>query len=494
MAPAPRAAIGAPQLDRALGDWQRAGQGPAYRALAGGLRTLVLDGRVPVETRLPAERELSAALGVSRTTVAAAYELLRDEGFLASRRGAGSWTALPAGRPMPVAGLSPFPTDGGGVIDLGVAAMSAPEPWLSEAMAHAVAELSGYTRTHGDFPAGLQVLRQAVADRYAARGLPTAPEQIMITSGAAGGLSLLLRQLLGPAERVAVESPSYANALQAFRFAGGRAVPVPLLREGWDLEAWSRTLRDAAPRLAYTIPDFHNPSGLLMSEEERRELVAAARSTGTLLIADETMAELCLDPGLVGSMPRPMAAFDHSGCVVTLGSAGKTFWGGLRIGWIRATAELVRRLAADRASLDVSSPVVEQLAVARLLDPEVLPEVLDFQRERVRAQRDALVAAMRADLPDWNFRLPSGGLSLWVRTGPGLSGSALATTAQRHGVWIGSGPRFGVDGVLERFVRLPFAQPAEVSREAVRRLAAAAATLGSAPVGAATPTSEVTLL
>ncbi|WP_042386070.1 PLP-dependent aminotransferase family protein [Streptacidiphilus melanogenes] len=493
MPPSSRAAVGATQLDRALGDWQRPGAGPAYRTLAGGLRTLVLDGRVPVETRLPAERELSAALGVSRTTVAAAYELLRTEGFLSSRRGAGSWTALPIGRAMPVAGISPHAAGSGDVIDLGIAAMAAPEPWLSRAMAAAVAELPAWTSTHGDFPAGLTVLRQAVADRYTARGLPTGPEQIMITTGASGAFSLLMRQVLNPAERAAVESPSFANALQALRYAGGRAVPVPLLDDGWDLEAWARTLRDAAPRLAYLIPDFHNPTGLLMSEDERRALVAAARSTGTLLVSDETTVDLCLDPELAARMPRPLAAFDHGGTVVTLGSAGKTFWGGLRIGWIRATPELIRRLAGDRASLDVSSPVVEQLAVRHLLAPDMLPEVLAHQRDRVRTQRDALVEAVQEFLPGWTFRIPQGGLSLWVRTAAGVSGSALATTAERHGVWVGSGPRFGVDGVLERFVRLPYALPPEVTREAVRRLAAAAASLTGAPP-VPTPAPEVTLL
>ncbi|QMU75897.1 PLP-dependent aminotransferase family protein [Streptacidiphilus sp. PB12-B1b] len=474
-----RSSIGAAQLDRALGDWQQ-GRESAYRSLGGALRTLVLDGRVPVQTRLPSERELAAALGVSRTTVAAAYELLRAEGFLASRRGAGSWTALPAGRPMPVAGLSPFPTDGGGVIDLGVAALSAPEPWISEAMAAAVAELPSYTRTHGDFPFGLQVLRQAVADRFTRRGLPTGPEQVMVTAGAAGALSLLLR-LSGPAERIAVESPSYANALQAIRFGGARAVPVPLAEDGWQLDAWSRTLREAAPALAYVIPDFQNPTGLLMPEQQRQELVALARATGTQLIVDETMAELSLEPDGPPA-PRPLAAFDRTGSVITIGSAGKTFWGGLRIGWIRARPELIRRLAADRSSMDVCSPVVEQLAVRHLL-AEALPELLAFQRRRVREQRDALVAAVRQELPGWTFRVPGGGLSLWVRTddaGPG--GSALATAAERFGVWIGSGPRFGVDGVLERFVRLPYAQPPEVSREAVRRLAAAAAGGPSASV------------
>ena len=472
-----RSSIGAAQLDRALGAWQRPRE-PAYRALAGSLRTLVLDGRVSVETRLPAERELCTALGLSRTTVAAAYELLRDEGFLVSRRGSGSWTALPDGRPMPVAGLSPYPTDRGGVIDLGVAARSAAEPWISRAMTAAVAELPAYTRTHGTFPAGLQVLREAVADRFAQRGLPTDPEQIMITSGASAGLTLLFRALLGPAERIAVESPSYANALQAIRVMGGRAVPVPLEEDGWSMDAWSRTLREAAPALAYVIPDFQNPTGLLMPDQQRRELVALTRATGTRLIVDETIAEMAVDdvPPVL-----PLAAFDRSGTSITLGSAGKTFWGGLRIGWIRAAPDLIRRISADRASLDVCSPVVEQLAVRHLL-AECLPEVLAYQRARNREQRDALVGALRTELPGWTFRMPQGGLSLWVRTEDGgMSGSALATAAQGFGVWIGSGPRFGVDGVLERFVRLPYAQPPEVLREAVRRLAAASRSAAGAP-------------
>ncbi|WP_370151031.1 PLP-dependent aminotransferase family protein [Streptacidiphilus sp. EB129] len=482
-----RSSIGAAQLDRALGDWQQ-GRDVAYRSLAGSLRSLVLDGRVPVASRLPAERELSSVLGVSRTTIAAAYELLRDEGFLQSRRGAGSWTALPAGRPMPVAGLSPYPTDRGGVIDLGVAAMAAAEPWISTAMAAAVDELPCYTGTHGDFPAGLQVLRQAVADRYTRRGLPTVPEQIMVTNGATGAFSLLLRALVGPGDRIAVESPSYANALQAICLHGARPVPVPLERDGWPLDAWARTLREAGPTLAYVIPDFHNPTGLLMPDHQRRELVALARSAGTRLVVDETLAELLLEPGTV--LPAPLAAYDRNGSVITIGSAGKTFWGGLRIGWIRAAPELIRRIAADRASLDVSSPVLEQLAVCRLLT-ECLPEVLEYQRARLRAQRDALVDAVRAELPDWTFRLPQGGLSLWVRTEEGgLGGSALASAAQGCGVWIGSGPRFGVDGMLERFVRLPFTQPAEVAREAVRRLVAARATAGSPEA----PASQCALL
>src|SRR4051794_34082371 len=156
---------------------------PAYRGLADGIRVLVLEGRVPVAARLPAEREIAAALAVSRTTVAAAYEALRGEGFLESRRGAGSWTAMPAGSPLPTRGLDPLPPEAAAsMIDLGCAALPAPEPCLTRAMRGALEELPPYARTHGDYPAGLPALRQALAERYTARGVPTMPEQIMVTT------------------------------------------------------------------------------------------------------------------------------------------------------------------------------------------------------------------------------------------------------------------------------------------------------------------------
>ena len=140
--------------------------------------------------RLPAERELAVALGVSRTTVAAAYEALRAEGYAKSRRGAGSWTAIPEGRPVPAGGLEPLPPEAAeSMIDLGIAALPAPEPWLTRAMEGAIAELPAYAATHGDFPAGLPALREAIAERCTARGVPTMPEQIMVTTGAMGAIA-----------------------------------------------------------------------------------------------------------------------------------------------------------------------------------------------------------------------------------------------------------------------------------------------------------------
>ncbi|MBH5338550.1 PLP-dependent aminotransferase family protein [Streptomyces pactum] len=468
---------------------------PAYRALADGVRLLVLEGRVPVAARLPAERELAAALEVSRTTVAAAYEALRAEGYLESRRGAGSWTAVPAGRPLPGRGLDPLPPEAAAsVIDLGCAALPAPEPWLTRAMTGAVEELPPYARTHGDYPAGLPALRQALADRYTAHGIPTMPEQIMVTTGGMGAVAATCRLFVRPGERVAVESPSYANVLQLMRDAGVRLVPVAMAAglAGWDLPAWRQVLRDAAPRMAYVIADYHNPTGALADDARRRDLVDMARSAGTVLIADETMAEIRLDGAGGPPAPRPVCAFDPAGStVVTIGSASKSLWAGMRIGWVRAAPDVIRSLVAARAYVDLGTPVVEQLAVTWLLNTGGWDRAVELRRAQARENRDALVAAVRRHLPDWEFAVPHGGLTLWARTG-GLSGSRIAEVGERLGVRVPSGPRFGVDGAFEGYVRLPFTVGGAVAEQAAARLAEAARLVGAgAAAGADLPRSYV---
>ncbi|MER5494749.1 PLP-dependent aminotransferase family protein [Streptomyces sp. NPDC002490] len=473
--------VGSAQLARLLGSQQDrpAGPGsrrpPAYRALADGVRLLVLEGRVPVGARLPAERELALALSVSRTTVAAAYEELRTEGFLESRRGAGSWTAVPAGNPFPARGLEPLPPESlGSMIDLGCAALPAPEPWLTRAVHGALEELPPYAHTHGDYPAGLPALRERIAARYTERGIPTMPEQIMVTTGAMGATDAICHLFAGRGERIAVESPSYANILQLMREAGARLVPVAMAEGlgGWDLDRWRQVLRDAAPRLAYVVADFHNPTGALVPEDQRRALVEAARAAGTVLIVDETMSEVHLEPDL--TMPRPVCGFDPAGStVITVGSASKAFWAGMRIGWVRAAPDVIRSLVAARAFADLGTPVLEQLAVNWLLRGEGWGQAVALRRTQARENRDALVAAVRRELPDWEFGVPGGGLTLWVRTG-GLSGSRLAEVGERVGIRVPSGPRFGVDGAFEGYVRLPFTVGGAVADEAAARLAAAA--------------------
>ncbi|MFD8483788.1 PLP-dependent aminotransferase family protein [Kitasatospora sp. NPDC059673] len=452
------------------------GRHPAYRALADRVSRLVADGRLPAGTRLPAERELAAELRLSRTTVAAAYQALRADGFLRSRRGAGSWTALPEGTRPPADALHPLgPDRPGGELDLGLAAPTAP-PQLTEAAAHALDRLPAYTGGHGTYPTGLPVLREAVARRFTERGLPTGPDQILITTGAMSALHLAHHALLSRGDRVAVEAPSYPNTLRALDRHGARLVPVPFATDpagqaGWDLAQWQRVLHGAAPKLASTIPDFQNPTGALIDEDQRRALLAHARAAGTTVLADETCAELGWgvdDPQL----PRPLAALDRDARVITIGSAGKLLWPGLRIGWLRAQPSLIRQLATDRALFDLGTPVLDQLITARLLTHH-LPAVRAERHAGLRATAEAFADALPRHFPRWRFTLPPGGLCLWVAT-PGLPATALARAGERLGVRIASGARFGTDGAFEEYLRLPLTLPTAHVPNALHRIAEAA--------------------
>ncbi|MEV6581832.1 PLP-dependent aminotransferase family protein [Streptomyces sp. NPDC051582] len=447
---------------------------PGYRSLADAVRTLILDGRIALHVRLPAERELAEALGASRATVTGAYDLLRESGYVRSRRGSGTWTELPEGH-GPVgahlpAGTGGYLTDGDPGIDLAIAALGAPEDSLTEALAWAASRLPGLARSPGYRPFGLPDLRGAVAERFTRRGLATRPEQILVTAGAQQAFSLVVSLLCGPGDRVVTENPTYANALDALRHARLRTGSIAVSDTGWDMEIAESTLRQTVPRLAYVIPDFHNPTGLLMPPEQRLRLLAATRRTGTWLVVDETIADIALDvpaPAPLASL-APRGGAEH---VVTIGSLSKTHWGGLRVGWVRAPAKMITELAAVKVAADMTGSVLDQLVAQPLL--EGLERTLPARLAQLRGQRDALVAALERHVPQWSWVRGPGGLSLWVDLGEPVS-SALAERAGACGVHIGRGARFGVDpGTFEHRLRIPYTLPEDRLDEAVRRLAAA---------------------
>ncbi|GAA1815186.1 PLP-dependent aminotransferase family protein [Actinomadura chokoriensis] len=480
--------VSGPHLARLLGDVSA--ERPVYAALARSVRGLVLDGRLALRTRLPAERDLAAALGLSRTTVTTAYDRLREEGYIESRQGAGSWTALPPVRmsaderrtasPGGRFGKAYPAPDDGSFIDLGCATPGAPAIF-GEAVAAAVDELPRYSSGPGYEPAGLAGLRQVVADGYTARGVPTRADQIVVTTGAQHAFTLLTQLLVESGDAVMVERPTYPHALGALRRRGARLVPVGV-NEGWDVELIAGAMRQAAVRMAYTIPDFHNPTGYLMGAGDRAALVDAARRADAFLVADETFADLALDLGA----PReaPLAAHDSGGRVITIGSASKLLWGGLRIGWVRTTAPLARRLVLAREPFDMASPVLDQLIVRELLLR--IDEVRAERAETLLRGRDALAGALRELLPGWEFKPPEGGMSLWARIGAPVA-TALAETAERFGVRVVAGPVFGADGVLEDYVRLPYVLPPDTLRTAAERLALAFREVQAAPAARPLP-------
>jgi DNA-binding transcriptional MocR family regulator len=451
------AIIPAHRVVELLGPWRRGGT--SRERLAASLRSLVLEGRLAVESRLPAERTLAAALGVSRATVTGAYDQLREQGYVASRQGSGSWVTLPAGhRSAP-----PDAVVGGSGLDMRIAAMPAPAV-LAEVFEAAARELTHWLDHHGYDPLGLPPLREAIAARFCRRGLPTRPEQILVTNGALQALDLTIRTMLPRGRRALVELPSYPVALDALRAAGARLAPVPMGEHGWDVEALETSVRNQPPALAYLMPDFHNPTGALMDAEARHRVIGVLRAARATTVVDETFAELNLD-GV--AMPPPAAAFGDER-TITLGSLSKSVWGGLRVGWVRSEPAVIHRLASARAAIDLASPLFEQIVATHTL--ERLDDILIERGEVIRIRRAALARALDELLPEWSYALPAGGLFLWARLPEPIS-TSLVLEAGRHDLQLTPGPRFAAAGVLEHHLRLPFTLAPEQLEAAVRIMA-----------------------
>ncbi|MEQ0561701.1 PLP-dependent aminotransferase family protein [Amycolatopsis sp. NEAU-NG30] len=472
--------ISGPRLAVMLGSWRRGGSRQGAADLAAAIELQVLDGQLPLGTRLPSERELADALGASRTLIGAALDRLRESGFVASRRGSGSWIAAPGRRRRDP--LGPASRE---LIDFTHASSPAP-PGMIAAFDAARAGLAGHLADHGYQERGLLALRERIARRYTERGLPTTPAEIMVTNGAHHAFVLVLRMLAGPGDRVLVEQPTYPNALEAIRAA--HAIPVPVALDpaggrGWDIAGIDAALRQASPRFAYLVVDFQNPTGLRLDTEGRERLGAVLARARTPVVVDETLAELDLEGDPLDG-PPPLAAFG-GGLAICVGSASKTHWGGLRIGWIRASEDLLGRLVSARYAVDLGTPVFEQLVFTELLGDDGWA-ALARRREDLRGYRDALAGAVQWHLPDWTFTLPKGGLSLWCRMPEPMS-SRLAVAAAGHGVQVAPGSRFGVHGGMERWIRLPYALPPEQIHEAVRRLSAAAASVRGTPESLSAP-------
>ncbi|WP_150957095.1 PLP-dependent aminotransferase family protein [Microbacterium testaceum] len=448
--------VSARTLASALGGWR--GSGPAYESLADGVRLLCLDNRLAPATALPAERELAAALGVSRTTVAAAYQSLRDTGHIESLRGSGSVT-LPLRRTDP--GRHELDAE---TIDLQQASPAA-WPGLPGVMAEVVQDAPALVARIGYDVVGDPGLRTAIAEHYRERGLATTADQILVTTGAQSAIHLIASVLLHRADRVLIETPTYPHAADAFRRVGARLVGVPVdSRDGWDLDRAEQTFARTLPSLAYLMPDFHNPTGRTMSEADTEAFLAGARSAGTLLVLDETTAQLDID------RPTGPARFPDDDRVIRVGSLGKTVWGGLRVGWVRAAPDIVRRLASGRPVHDLGTPELEQAIAARLIPR--LGEIAAQRGTLLRAGRDSVVEELRRLLPEWEIPDVTGGVSLWVGIGEPLS-TPLVMSARARGLALSAGSRFAVEGGHDRRLRVPFTASPPTLRRAVGILRAA---------------------
>lgn len=431
--------------------------GTTATALADRIRALILDGRLTVGERLPSERALALELRRSRSTITRTYGLLEADGYVSRLHGGSTRVMLPHGRTAAGADADDD------AIDLSIASMDS-TPGLYDATVRSLPRLAALRGTSGYSLRGLPELREAVAQRFRDRGAPTSADEIIITSGALNAVNLILTAIGRRGERALVEQPTFPHALEALHRHGYRPVPTPVDVDGWDTRHLNETLLGTRPHVAYLIPDFHNPTGATLPDDERSRIVTTARNVGTHLIVDETTAELDIDRGWT---PAPMAASGPN--VITVGSMSKIAWGGMRIGWIRAERSVIARLLAVRPSFELGTALLEQCIAVELLDD--MPALTSHVRRRLRAGRDAVERGVSGIA---GFRMPStpGGLSAWIDIGAPLS-TSLSLAAREHGLVLPPGPRFTTGGVLERRLRIPITLPPERTTEAMQRLALA---------------------
>ncbi len=465
------------------------GADPLNEQLADALARAIEIGMLPAGTRLPAERELARELALSRTTIVAAYDRLRLAGLARSRQGSG--TRVATRRPGLFAFTPTRAEDTDTEAPFRIARSSARDggspDWLVQHDANAIQFTIGAlpagpavascveTAMRDDVPAllnemgydpfGWARLRAGIAAYLDRLGVPTDPDQILVTNGAQQAVHLIGSQIGGPGSAVVLENPTYIGAIDAFRTTGNRLLPMPVDPDGPRVDMAGLLAASAPVQLAYVVPTFHNPTGATMPEARRRELARAAGEFGFQVVEDLTP-----DWTLGVDAPPPIAAFDPGDRVITIGSLSKLAWGGLRIGWIRAPRADIDRLVAGKIVADHATSLITQAIAARVLDR--IDEVVAGTVAAAAERRAIVTRALAERLPEWTWTMPEGGLSLWIRL-PDADAVQFSRLAARHGVIVRPGPLASPDGGFRDHIRIAYGADPERLVEGVERLAAA---------------------
>ncbi|MEU5895853.1 PLP-dependent aminotransferase family protein [Streptomyces venezuelae] len=324
-----------------------------------------------------------------------------------------------------------------------------------------------YATTEGE-PA----LRTAIAARTTVRGLPTGADDVLVTTGSQQALSLLATALVEPGDTVLVENPCYLAALQAFAFAGARVVPVPCDEAGIDPAALEDLVALHRPKLLYTVPTFQNPTGRTLPADRRAAIARVAERLGLWIVEDDPYGELRFEGERVPWIATYPGAGDRT---VLLSSFSKVMAPGLRLGWLRAPAGLLRACAVAKQAADLHTPTVNQLAAARYLADRDLDAHVAHVAGVYRERRDAMLAGLADALPEGSSWIrPEGGMFVWAKLPDGYDTTELLRTVITHDVAYVPGAPFFAGEPDRSTLRMCFVtqSPDEIA-EGLRRLGAA---------------------
>jgi 2-aminoadipate transaminase len=357
----------------------------------------------------------------------------------------------------------------------------APEtfPWeaFSEIAAELLASRDGAVLQYGP-TRGYKPLLEAITGILQHRGITASMEQLLITTGSQQGLDLVARVLVDPGDVILVELPTYVGAISAFRNLQASMVGVPQETDGIDLDALDATyqrVRDEGRRVKflYVVPNFQNPTGLLIGLDKRRRLLEWAERRDVLIVEDDPYRELYFEDSASEADVRPIKADDTSGRVVYLSSFSKTLAPGFRVAWIAAPPEIATKLEMAKQAEDLLTGSLDQRMIYEACRRGVLDRQLPILRQHYAHKRDVMQAALQRELRDATWPTPKGGFFLWVTLPKAIDAGTMIARAIEHGVIYVTGDAFFVNGEGQNMLRLSFSAPTPERIEAgIARLAA----------------------
>ncbi|WP_426982761.1 PLP-dependent aminotransferase family protein [Bacillus cabrialesii] len=417
-----------------LSQWQpsRSSDLPLHRQIEQYMKDKILHGEWAVGTKIPSQRTLASMFQVNRSTVTAAIDELTSQGLLEGRSGGGTkvvnstWSVLAAEPPLD---WSDYVRSGihqpnssiiqeinqnepeADIIRLGTGELS-PDLLPADTMRRMFQKINPQALSLGyEQPKGNRQLREAVAEHLKGKQIHVSPSAILIVSGALQALQLISIGLLKRGSVILTEKPSYLQSLHVFQSSGMRLRGLPMDEEGIKAGLISSYRKQYGGQLLYTIPSFHNPTGTVMSEQRRKEIIILSNKEQLPIIEDDAYGDLWFEE----KQPQPLKAMDQDGNILYLGTFSKTVSPGLRIGWLAGPEPVIERLADIKMQTDYGSSGLSQWAAAEWLSRGYYEEHLTRVRMVLRQRRDAAIHFLKkyaGDIATW--RIPAGGFYIWV--------------------------------------------------------------------------------
>jgi GntR family transcriptional regulator, regulator for abcA and norABC len=430
---------------------------PLYLQIKEYIKNKIETGEWPVGSKIPTQRVLAEAWKVNRSTIVAAIGDLIAEGLLEGKSGSGtriinnSWSLMTSTPPPDWssyvhAGIhqANLPTIQEinkaefypNIIRLGTGEPS-PDLFPHEQIKNVLHRVADHFNSLGyEEPKGLLYLREQLSKHLKTLGIDASPSSILIVSGALQALHLISIGLLQRGSTIFLEKPSYLYSLNVFQSAGMQLVGLPLDTNGIQIKTIKEQKQRQNAALLYTIPSFHNPTGIIMSEERRRALLKVCEQERLPIIEDDVYRELWLE----SPPPPPLKAIDKNGLVLYLGSISKTLSPGLRIGWIVGPQTVIERLADIKMQTDYGASSLSQWTVAEWLASGFYQQHLEKVRKELKNRRKVTIDALQkhfSQIAAWD--VPKGGFYVWLRLRASLSIRNLFEKALQEGILLNPG-------------------------------------------------------